>query len=124
MIYIRAGLYAEGRTDYEFLLPLVNKLLDEWAAKLFSGAYELAETLGIDSPIGTTGGRAERIRSAILDYVDYCDIFIIHADGAGDPHEARVTQRPPSFFRQTPKPRTIPKASFVNSSATAIPVFH
>jgi hypothetical protein len=92
MIYIRAGLYAEGRTDYEFLLPLVNQLLNELAAKLFSGAYELAETLGIDAPYGTSGGRADKIRLALEKHLDYCDIFILHADGAGDPDEARRTQ--------------------------------
>ena len=59
MIYIRAGLYAEGRTDSEFLLPIINRLLDDIAARLFSGAYELAETLGIDAPSGTSGGRAK-----------------------------------------------------------------
>ena len=95
MIYIRAGLYAEGRTDYEFLLPLVNKLLNELAAKLFLGDYELAETLGIDAPHGMSGGRAEKIQRAVVDYIDYCDLFILHADGAGDPDDARRTQISP-----------------------------
>lgn len=97
MIYIRAGLYAEGRTDYEFLLPIINRLLDDIAARLFSGAYELAETLGIDAPSGTSGGRAERIQQAILGNVDSCDLFILHADGAGDSEGIRQSQVTPGI---------------------------
>lgn len=96
MIYIRAGLYAEGRTDYEFLLPVINRLLDELAARLFSGAYELAETLGIDASTRHEG-RAERIQAAVAERADYCDIFIVHADGGGDPERARQTQIDPAI---------------------------
>lgn len=92
MIYIRAGLYAEGRTDYEFLLPIINRLLDELAAKIFSGAYELAETLGIDAPSATGTTRAARIQQAVLGSIDSCDIFILHADGASDPEGVRQSQ--------------------------------
>jgi hypothetical protein len=34
MIYIRAGLYAEGPTDYDFLLPLLDRLLGDGGAAL------------------------------------------------------------------------------------------
>lgn len=34
--YLRPALYAEGPTDYYFLLPLLNRLVRESAARLFS----------------------------------------------------------------------------------------
>lgn len=43
MIYLRAGLYAEGPTDYDFLLPLINRLLREIAAQTFPGANEVVD---------------------------------------------------------------------------------
>ncbi len=39
-----------------------------------------------------SGGRAEKIHRAVVNYIDYCDLFILHADGAGDPEDARRTQ--------------------------------
>ena len=96
MIYISAGLYAEGRSDYDFLLPLIDRLLEKLSANLFPGAYELADTRGIDASIKTSG-RAERIRSAVAEHIDFCDIFVIHADGAGDPDEVRRTQINPGI---------------------------
>ncbi len=96
MIYISVGLYAEGRTDYEFLLPLIDRLLDESSAKLFLGAYELANTRGIDASTRHEG-RAERIQAAVAENADYCDIFIVHADGGGDPERARQTQINPAM---------------------------
>lgn len=89
MIYIRAGVYAEGPTDYDFLLPLLDRLLDSLAASLFPGAYEVGSTEGIDAPRGASGGRAEKIASAIDVSWGACTLFVIHADGAGDPAAAR-----------------------------------
>jgi hypothetical protein len=89
MIYIRAGLYAEGPTDYDFLLPLLDRLLDSLAASLFPGAYEVGSTEGIDAPRGSEGGRAEKIASAIEVWWGACTLFVIHTDGAGDPAAAR-----------------------------------
>ncbi len=90
MIYIRAGLFAEGPTDYKILLPLLDRLLDQLAAQLFPGAYEVAPATGIDAPRGTEGGRADKIAAAIHETWDECTLFVIHADGAGDPAEART----------------------------------
>jgi len=89
MIYIRAGLFAEGPTDYDFLLPLLDRLLDSLAASLFPGAYEVGATAGIDAPRGAEGGRAEKIAAAIDDWWGACTLFVIHSDGGGDPVSAR-----------------------------------
>ncbi|PRQ02723.1 DUF4276 family protein [Enhygromyxa salina] len=84
MIYLRAGLYAEGPTDYYFLCPLLNRMLREIAAQLFPGANEIEDTRGIDSS-GGEKTRADRIAAAVRDNEDLIDILIIHADGAGNP---------------------------------------
>jgi len=91
VIYLRAGLFAEGPSDYQFLCPLLDRLIDTLAAALFAGAYELAPTLGIDAPQGTSGGRAEKIAAAVAEHAELCELFIIHEDGAGDHEEAKRT---------------------------------
>lgn len=35
MIYLRAGLFAEGSSDYDFLLRLLNRLIEAIAAALY-----------------------------------------------------------------------------------------
>ena len=90
-VYARAGVFAEGRTDYDFLLPLLDRLLDALAASMFPGNYEIGATIGIDAPRGTEGGRAEKIAAAIRDAWEECTVFVVHSDGAGDPDEARRT---------------------------------
>ncbi len=97
MIYLRAGVYAEGPTDYDFLLPLLDRLLDAIAAPLFPGAYEVGPTAGIDAPRSTAGGRAEKVAAAIDASWDACTLFVIHTDGAGDPEGARKNNVEPGL---------------------------
>ena len=90
MIYLRAGLYAEGPSDYELLLRLIPRILDALGASLFPGACEVGETLGIDAPARhRSKKRADRIAAAIQENVDLCELFVIHSDGGGDPEAAR-----------------------------------
>jgi hypothetical protein len=89
MIYLRAGLFAEGRSDYEFLCRLLDRLLDALAAPLFPGKCDIGETRGIDAPLSVKGKRADRIAAAISENADLCELFVIHADGGGDPDEVR-----------------------------------
>jgi hypothetical protein len=88
MIYVRAGLYAEGPTDYYFLLPLLNRMLRDTAARLFPGANEIEDSRAIDST-GAEKKRADRIAAAIRENEDLIDLLVIHADGSGNPDEAR-----------------------------------
>jgi hypothetical protein len=115
MIYIRAGVYAEGPTDYDFLLPLLDRLLDSIAAPLFPGAYEVGPTAGIDAPRGTAGGRAEKVVAAIDAHWNACTLFVIHADGAGDPEGARRNNVEPGLAaaRSTRRDPSIPAAACV-----------
>lgn len=97
MIYLRAGLYAEGQTDYAFLRPLLDRLMDELAASLYAGQYELGECLGIDAPDRSHEKRADRIAAAIHAHRDECTILVVHSDGAGDPERARREQVAPGI---------------------------
>lgn len=92
MIYLRAGLYAEGPSDYGILVPLITRVLAALAASLFPGAWEVGDTLGIDAPASEKSTRrSDRIASAVVESFDLCEFFIIHSDGAGDPSAARRT---------------------------------
>jgi hypothetical protein len=96
-IYLRAGLYAEGPTDYAFLSPLLDRLMDELALSRFTGRYILGDCEGIDAPRPRPAARADRIAAAIHESWDRCTVFVIHGDGAGDPERARREQIVPGI---------------------------
>jgi hypothetical protein len=96
LLYLCAGLYAEGPTDYAFLERLSRRVLFEIATRVAPGNFEIADTLGIDA--GTPRPRrAERISTAIEESWDACTLFIIHSDGAGDPASARAEKISPAI---------------------------
>jgi hypothetical protein len=100
MIYLRAGLFAEGPTDYQFLQGLIDQLIDEISADLLAGGFEAASTLGIDAPRSMrTRSREDRIAAAIDANWNECTLFVVHGDGAGDPEGARRTQLEPGLAR-------------------------
>ncbi|AUX20364.1 hypothetical protein SOCEGT47_008330 [Sorangium cellulosum] len=110
-LYLRAGLYAEGPSDYGFLLPLLDRLLPSLAARMFPGTNEVEASLGIDAPPPAQGERAERIAAAIADRWAECTLFVIHADGAGDPASARRSAIDPGIEaarRAAPDVVTVP----------------
>jgi hypothetical protein len=50
MIYLRAGLFADGPTDYRFLLGLLDRMIQATAAEVLSRSFDDAPSLGIDAP--------------------------------------------------------------------------
>ncbi len=94
MIYLCAGVYAEGPTDYRFLLPLTTRLITEIAASLFPAECEVADSVGIDAP-SRVRSRRRLIPAAIDDYWTSCTIFVVHSDGAGDPQAAHMNSISP-----------------------------
>lgn len=99
MIYLCAGLFAEGRTDYELLLPLLARLLDEIGARVCPGAYDVAPSVGMDVHAAPHEPRAERIARAIHHYWDQCTLFVVHADSDGDADQARAERVQPGLLR-------------------------
>lgn len=98
MIYLRAGLYAEGPSDYDFLLRLLNRLIDDIAATLYPGDCDVADTIGIDAPHHLQKAkRADRIAAACVEYEGLFDLLVIHADGDSDPQAARKQRIEPGI---------------------------
>lgn len=90
MIYLRAGLYAEGSSDYHFLMRLVPRLMESIASTLFPGNHLVEEMVAIDeSDRMKRATRAERIAAAVAEDAETIELLIIHSDGAGDPRSAR-----------------------------------
>ncbi|WP_437738612.1 DUF4276 family protein [Sorangium sp. So ce1335] len=97
MSYLCAGLFAEGSTDYEFLLPLLDQMIPALAHALLPGVAEIGDSVGIDAPRGVPPRRDARIAAAISAYWDQCTLFVIHADGGGDPARALAEQVAPGL---------------------------
>ncbi|MEZ4297244.1 MAG: DUF4276 family protein [Polyangiaceae bacterium] len=97
MIYVCAGLYAEGKTDYDFLLPLITRLLDSICSRVCPGAYEIAPTVGIDAAIAPDEPRAHRIASAVDTHWSQCTLFVVHTDGGSAPQRARTERVEPGL---------------------------
>lgn len=100
MIYVQVGLYAEGRTDYDFLIPLLERLLDDLLAQHYPGQ---STTLPSPLPLGAEeepGARREaRIAEVIQRSHEICQLFVIHADADGDAVRARQERIEPGVRR-------------------------
>lgn len=90
MIYVQAGLYAEGPTDYDFLVPLLERLLDDLLARHYPGqSTELPTPLALDAASDAGARRDGRIADVIQRFQETCQLFVIHADADGDAVRAR-----------------------------------
>jgi hypothetical protein len=100
MIYVQAGLYAEGKTDYDFLIPLLERLLDDLLAQHYPGQ---STALPSPLPLGAEeepGARREaRIAEVIQRSHETCQLFVIHADADGDALRARNERIEPGVRR-------------------------
>lgn len=89
MIYLCAGVYAEGPTDERFLCKLVDRLLQQIAHDVCPGQFELGDTRAIREPKALRRhDRATRIAAAIEHAWEPCTLFVIHADADGDSDKA------------------------------------
>lgn len=97
-VWVHAGLLAEGRTDYRFLLPLLDRLLIELLAHHFPGRnrHEASLGIGTDAAAGPRG--ASQIADAIVEHWDQCNLFVVHSDGAGDPDRERARNITPGLL--------------------------
>ncbi len=90
MIYVQAGLYAEGPSDYGFFIPLLEKLLDDLLARHYPGqATTLPTPLPLDADADAGARREDRIADVIERFSDTCQLFVVHADADGDAVRAR-----------------------------------
>lgn len=96
MMYLAAGLFAEGSSDYEFLPALLDRLLPVITANLFPGAA-INPTLVLRPPLGTRGSRAEKIAAAVRDKAEQFQLLIVHSDGKNRPELVRKQEVEPGF---------------------------
>lgn len=114
MIYLCAGVFAEGRTDYAFLLPLVTRLLFDVSTAV-PWQTEVADSVGIDASRPIPKARAPRIAKAIQEHQTQCSLFVVHADADGDPDAALVDPVP--LPRSSATAATASAAGAANASA-------
>ena len=90
MQYLGLALYAEGRTDYYFLRPLLQRLCEDICAKESPHSIEFAEVLGLDTaPHLRNAPREQRILDAAKEARGAWRILFVHTDGASNPSYAR-----------------------------------
>jgi hypothetical protein len=98
MRYLGLALYAEGRTDYYFLQPLLERLCVDICLREASGLVEVTAVLGLDHPPASEQEPREvRIREAARSALGQWSVLFVHADGAGDPLRARGQQIDPAL---------------------------
>ncbi len=107
MIYVQAGLYAEGATDYDFLIPLLERLLNEICARVCVRNCEIPTPIGVDAD-EPTSRRSERIGDAVHKYAGTCQLFVVHADADGDSQRARAERIEPGFTEARRRLREVP----------------
>ena len=99
-IYVQVGLYAEGPTDYDFLIPLLERLLDDLLAREYPGqSTQLPVPLALDAGSEAGPRRDVRIADVIQRFHDTCQLFVIHADADGDAARARSERVEPGVRR-------------------------
>jgi Domain of unknown function (DUF4276) len=87
-MYLTTALYAEGRTDYDFLGPLIIRVAGQLCAAS-AVDFDSHPVYPIDAPTYRgPDGRAGRVLEAVREYADQIYILFIHSDGAGDRDEA------------------------------------
>lgn len=99
-IYVQAGLYAEGPSDYAFLIPLLERVLDDLLAREYPGRSTVLPTpLGLDVAENSKQPRDAQIAAVIQRFHDTCQLFVIHADADGDAIRARKERVEPGARR-------------------------
>ena len=98
--YYSVGLFAEGRTDYEFLVGLIDQLINVHVADLIGPRSEIVDSRAIDAPASMRrASRGERIAAAIEENWRECTLFVIHADSDGDASRALRERIVPGLAR-------------------------
>lgn len=100
MIFLCAGVYAEGPTDDRFLCTLLDRFLPLLAHEICRSPVEMGDSRRIDEPRAMRrASREERIAAAIERSWGECTLFVVHGDGAGTPDLARERQVEPGLSR-------------------------
>lgn len=108
------ALYAEGRTDYYFLLPLLQRLCEDICLREARVDVDVSAVLGLDHPAALNeASREDRITEAARLAVGAWNILFVHADGAGN--AAKI-------FREQVDPALQKLAAEFGRSTAGVPV--
>jgi hypothetical protein len=100
MRYLGLALYAEGATDYRLLSPLLRRLAEHCCLRGGSELIEVGEVQPLNEPASfRKSDRAPRILEAARDGGSALDVLFVHADGGGDPVQARRANVEPAARR-------------------------
>lgn len=99
MHYLGLALYAEGKTDYYFLRPLLLRLCMDICLRKANRPVEISEELiSLDDPANAKGAsREKRIVEAAKQARGAWRIVFVHTDGAGNPARARAQLAQPAI---------------------------
>ncbi|WP_435008490.1 DUF4276 family protein [Tundrisphaera lichenicola] len=107
MRYLGLALYAEGPTDYWFLLPILRRLADDLCLREAIDQVQIGDVVPVDAPKkDRPPDRAARILAAVESVDGAFDILFVHTDGANDPKRARLEKVQPAIEllkRQSPR---------------------
>lgn len=99
MRWLGLALFAEGPTDYSFLVPLLRREVEDICLKEGIGTIDVGEVIGVRSREGAS--RADRIVSSAREAREAFHVLFIHADGHGSPQKAYGEQIQPAAQRLT-----------------------
>lgn len=98
MFYLGLALYAEGRTDYYFLRPLLRRLCEQICTSSSPHQVEFSEVLELDdSQTLVDAARETRILDAAKRSREAWKVLFVHTDGAGDPAAAKAERVQPAL---------------------------
>ena len=98
MHYLGLALYAEGRTDYYFLSPLLQRLCEDLCTREAMQPVEFGAVLGLDDPPRLKDApRETRIVGAAESARGHWQILFVHADGEGAPTKVRAERTDPAL---------------------------
>lgn len=92
MTFLNTALYAEGKTDYAFLCPLLKRLTEQVCLAEARTVVEVSDVQGIDAPHEyRDASRAVRILEAARPLWGGACVLFIHTDASD--HERAVAER-------------------------------
>lgn len=98
MDYLALALFAEGAKDHRFLSPLLRRLAEDICLVHGNRIIEVGPVIGLSTPRGFEDqDRSNRILEAARRADDAFHILVVHADGAGDPEQARAERVEPAI---------------------------
>lgn len=100
MRYLGLALYAEGKTDYYFLSPLLLRLCETLCLRDATEPIEIGPILALDDREENRYlSREERIEAAATEARNAWNILFVHTDGAGDPDQAKAERVAPALMK-------------------------